>query len=221
MSDGTSGLYPFLHDDERDPEPVLANVRESTLRKAAEVSELRRALWERSGDDLVRAARLTAEAFRGGGKLLAFGNGGSATDAQDLVADLTRPPLPEWTPLPALCLVDDRGVLTAVANDVGFEEVFARQVIACGEADDVAVGFSTSGRSGNVLEGLREAGSRGIRTVGFAGYEGGEMAEAGFMDAVIVAPSTHIPRIQEAHATAYHTLLVLVHELLEAREVTA
>lgn len=221
MSGLTSGLYPFLDDDEHDPAPVLANVRESTLRKAADVSELRRALWERSGDALVWAARLTAEAFDAGGKLLAFGNGGSATDAQDLVADLTRPALPEWAPLPALCLVDDRGVLTAVANDVGFAEVFARQVIAYGEAGDVAVGFSTSGRSGNVLEGLREARSRGIRTVGFAGYEGGEMAEAEFMDAVIVAPSTHIPRIQEAHATAYHTLLLLVHELLGPREVSA
>jgi len=228
--DATGGLYPFL---ERGPgrEPgaeggpsatellrlrdeLLAEVRDSTLRKAEEVTRLRARMWERHGEQVARAARLVAASFRQGGKVLAFGNGGSATDAQDLLSDLADPPVPGWRPRPAICLVDDRGVLTAVANDVGFDHVFARQVIAFGEEGDVAVGFSTSGTSPNVLEAFDEARRRGMATVGFTGNEGGRMAEPGALDAVVVAPSTHIPRIQEAHATAYHAMLHLVHALL-------
>lgn len=214
MSDPTGGLYPFLGEERTDPEPVLDDVRSSTLQKARDVSRLRRETLERNEEALVRGARLLARAARGGGKVLAFGNGGSATDAQDLVADLTDPPRPDWRPLPALSLVQDRGVVTAVANDVGFAEIFARQIIACAEPGDVAVGFSTSGESENVVRAFREAGERGVGTLGFAGYEGGRMAEDDFLDAVVVAPSSHVPRIQEAHATAYHSLLAAVQELL-------
>jgi D-sedoheptulose 7-phosphate isomerase len=218
MTDTTGGLYPFLDRGEEDPAGVLAEVRASTLAKAREVTELRLRLWKVGEEDLVRAARILAGAFRGGGKVLAFGNGGSATDAQDLAHDLTVPPHAAWRPLPALALVQDRGVVTAVGNDVGFENIFSRQVIAYGEAGDVAVGFSTSGESENVLRGLAEARARGMATVGFAGYEGGRMAEPGLLDAVVVAPSTHIPRIQEAHATAYHAILHMMHGFLEGEE---
>lgn len=207
-------LYPFLGGGAADEAAVLADVRTSTLRKAADVTELRAALLERSGEALVRAAGLAAERLRAGGTLLAFGNGGSATDAQDLVADLTGPPEGR-RPLPALCLVADRGMLTAVANDVGFEEVFARQVIAHGREGDVAVGFSTSGRSASVVRGLEEAHHRGLLTVAFAGYDGGVLAEEDRVDALVVAPSSYIPRIQEAHATAYHTFVELVRDTLE------
>ncbi len=215
MSDPTGGLYPFLGGDRAEPGPVLDDVRGSTLQKAGDVTDLRRATLERSEDALIRAARILAAALGAGGKVLTFGNGGSATDAQDLAADLTDPPVEGWRALPTLCLVQDRGVVTAVANDVGFGNVFARQVIAYGEEGDVAVGFSTSGESENVIAAFREAKDRGMTTVGFAGYQGGRMAEEGFLDAVIVAPSSHVPRIQEAHATAYHTVLALVQRLLD------
>lgn len=218
MIDSTGGLYPFLEGETEDPAGVLAEVRASTLAKAADVTALRTALWERSGEDLLRAARLLARAARGSGKVLAFGNGGSATDAEDLVRDLTDPPLPHWRAVPALTLEGDRGILTAVGNDVGFENTFLRQVIAYGEEGDVAVGFSTSGESGNVLLALREARKRGMVTVGFAGYEGGRMAAPGVVDVVVVAPSTHIPRIQEAHATAYHAMLHILQALLAEEE---
>lgn len=215
MSDPTGGLYPFLGGDEGgDAEPVLDDVRSSTLQKARDVSRLRRETLERNGDVLVRGSRILAAAARRGGKVLAFGNGGSATDARDLVTDLTEPPRPEWRSIPALCLVQDRGVVTAVGNDVGFAEIFARQVIAFAEAGDVAVGFSTSGESENVIRAFREASDRDVATLGFAGYEGGRMAQDGFLDAAVVAPSTHVPRIQEAHATAYHALLTATQRLL-------
>jgi D-sedoheptulose 7-phosphate isomerase len=218
MKDSTGGLYPFLDRPAEDPAGVLAEVRRSTLAKAAEITALRSRLWAEHGEAVGRAAWILADAFRAGGKVLAFGNGGSATDAQDLATDLTDPPIPRWRPLPALALVQDRGVVTAVGNDVGFEHVFSRQVIAYGEEGDVAVGFSTSGESPNVLEAFREARRRGLATVGFSGDQGGSMAEPGLLDAVVVAPTTHIPRIQEAHATAYHAMLHLLHAALEGEE---
>ncbi len=217
---GLGDLYPFLDEARSGPADdaaALAEVRASTRRKAREISELRRATWVRSREALATSARLCAEAWEGGGALLAFGNGGSATDARDLVDDCVRPPRPGWMPLRALDLTRDVGVITAVGNDVGFRSVFARQVIAFGGPGDVAVGFSTSGESANVLEAFRVARERGLRTIGFAGDQGGrmtEMADDGLLDALVIAPSSHIPRIQEAHATAYHAMLAMSRRLL-------
>lgn len=214
MSEEFQDLYPFLGSEPTDAEPVLADVRQSTLQKDRDVRELRSALWEEHAADLVRAVRILAEAFRNGGKVLAFGNGGSSTDAADFVSDLLAPPRPDWRPLPALDLTRDTGVLTAVANDVNVASIFVRQVIAHGREGDVAVGFSTSGESQNVLDAFERARSMGLHTVGFAGQKGGSMAREGFLDAVVVAPSDYIPRIQEAHATAYHALLAMLHRTL-------
>lgn len=214
-------LYPFLagggSDDDAcgaDPAPVLEDVGGSTRQKAEDVTMLRERLWEEHSDDLVRTARLLAGSLEAGGKVLAFGNGGSATDAQDLVADLSEPPVAGWPPYPAIDLTADHGVLTAVANDVSIESVFVRQVIAYGDEGDVAVGFSTSGESENVLQAFHQARDHGMTTVGFTGFEGGRMAEEGFLDVCVVAPSSYVPRIQEAHATAYHAVLAMTHALL-------
>jgi D-sedoheptulose 7-phosphate isomerase len=215
--DDASFLYPFLGAAPADPTAVLAEVRESTRGKAADVIALRAALWERHGGDLVAAARMLAAAFAAGRKLLAFGNGGSATDAQDLVYDLSTAPLPGWQPLPALDLTRNPAVVTAIGNDVGFDNVFSRQVIALGEPGDVAVGFSTSGASANLLAAFERARALGLRTLGFSGAEGGAMSAPGLLDFCIIAPSSYIPRIQEAHATACHTLLHLVQALLATR----
>lgn len=213
-------LYPFLADGvdgtaAADPAPVLEEVGRSTRQKARDVTELRTALWEAHADDLVRMARILARSFAAGGKVLAFGNGGSATDARDLVADLTRPPVDAWRRLPAIDLTRDQGVLTAVANDVAFENVFVRQVIAYGDEEDVAVGFSTSGESRNVISAFEQARDRGLRTLGFAGFDGGRMREEGFLDVCVVAPSSYVPRVQEAHATAYHSVLAMTRTVLE------
>jgi D-sedoheptulose 7-phosphate isomerase len=171
------------------------------------VAELRTQTITENRDELVATAGSLRDAFASGCKLLAFGNGGSATDAMDLVADL-RPRHP------ALDLTEDAAILTAIANDVGVENIFQRQVIAYGRPGDVAVALSTSGNSANIIAALGEARARGLVTVAFVGYDGGRVAAENLADHVIVTRSQHIPRIQEAQASAYHSLL----ELLEVND---
>jgi D-sedoheptulose 7-phosphate isomerase len=181
------------------------------LAKADETDELRAATLTDGRGVLVAAARALRRSFDEGGQLLAFGNGGSATDAMDLVADLREPPPGSgWPARPALDLCEDPAVLTALANDVGPQVVFARQVAALGRPGDVALAFSTSGGSPNVLAALAEARHRGLHTVALAGYGGGEIAADGLADHVVATPSQHVPRIQEAQASAYHVLRELV-----------
>jgi D-sedoheptulose 7-phosphate isomerase len=208
-------FYPFLFEGGKASiEDVLEQVRHSTIEKAREVIALRRATLEHAGEQIVAVAQAMARAFADGATLLAFGNGGSATDAQDLVTELINPPFAHWAPLPALALTNDIAVVTAVGNDVGFDNVFARQVIAFGRAGDIAVGISTSGNSANVLAALEQAHKQGLLTIGLAGYDGGKMLRARALDFCINAPSDHIPRIQEAQATIYHALLEVIHSVL-------
>jgi D-sedoheptulose 7-phosphate isomerase len=161
----------------------------------------------------VGAALDLRERFEAGGKLLAFGNGGSATDAMDLVADLRHPARPGWSARRAIDLTEDTAILTAIANDIGVEEVFQRQVIAYGQDGDIAVALSTSGNSADIVEALVEARKRGLGTVAFVGYDGGRVAADDLADHVVITRSQHIPRIQEAQASGYHVL----RELIEAR----
>ncbi|MFL5802929.1 MAG: SIS domain-containing protein [Roseiflexaceae bacterium] len=208
-------FYPYLFaGGTANVEDVLAQVRHSTLEKCHAVVALRRVVLERSGDQIVAAGMAMARAFAAGATLLAFGNGGSTTDAQDLVAELIAPPFLGCRPLPAIALTNDIAVVTAVGNDVGFDNIFARQVIAFGRPGDVAFGISTSGNSANVLVALEQAKKQGLVTVALAGYDGGKLARCAAVDYCIVAPSDHIPRIQEAQVTIYHTLLELVFAIL-------
>ena len=208
-------FYPFLFEGGKASiEDVLAQVRHSTLEKCREVIALRQATLSRSREQILAAGRAMADAFARGATLLAFGNGGSTTDAQDLVADLLNPPFPGQRPLPAIALTNDIAVVTAVANDVGFDNVFARQIIAYGRRGDIAVGISTSGNSSNVLAALEQAKKQGLLTIALAGYDGGKMLHSRAVDVCIVSPSDHIPRIQEAQATTYHALFEVIHALL-------
>jgi D-sedoheptulose 7-phosphate isomerase len=199
-SGAASFLYPFLGERETDSEAVVEDVRRSILMKAQEIGELRTQTLTEGGPALLAAA----EAIRAGGRVLALGNGGSATDATDLVADL------QALGRPAIDLTGDPAILTAIANDVGVEAIFARQVIAYGRAGDVLVALSTSGGSGNVIAALAEARRRGLVTVALVGYDGGQIAADGLADHVVITRSQHIPRIQEAQASAYHVLCELV-----------
>jgi len=212
-------FYPFLFEGGKASiEDVLAQVCHSTLEKCREVIALRRATLEYSGAQIVAAGQMMAQAFANGGTLLAFGNGGSTTDAQDMVTELLNPPFAHWSPLPAIALTNDIAVVTAVGNDVGFDNVFARQVIAFGRLGDIALGISTSGNSTNVLVALEQAKKQGLLTVGLAGYDGGKMMHSKAVDVCINSPSDHIPRIQEAQATAYHALLEVIHAVLKSME---
>jgi len=198
-------LYPFLYADTSDLPAVLEQVRRSTVAKAEEIIELRRAIGARDGLRLLACAGDAAARFAAGGRLLAFGNGGSATDAQEL-ATLFLNPGGSARPLPALGLANDTSVVTALCNDIGVDVIFARQVAAFGRAGDIAVGLSTSGNSDNLLRAFDEASRRGMLTIGLAGYEGGKMAELDSIDYLFVAPSSSVHRIQEAQTTVYHVL---------------
>jgi len=180
---------------------VLADVRASTLQKGADAVALRR------GIDL-DAVSACGEAIRArlerGGRLLAFGNGGSSTDAQDLAHDCRAL---GW---PAIALVDDVATITAVGNDVGYENVFARQLIPLARSQDVAVAISTSGSSRNIVAGLEEAHRRLLLICAITGGDGGRLAELDWLDHLFVLGSDYVPRVQEAHATVYHLLLDVV-----------
>jgi D-sedoheptulose 7-phosphate isomerase len=196
----SSFLYPFLQEQSTDLAAVTADVRASVLAKAQEVAELRAQTLAGAREELAAAAAT----LRAGGTLLAFGNGGSATDAMDVVADFRA------AGRRAIDLTSDSAILTAIANDVGPELLFSRQIIAYGLPGDVAVALSTSGGSANIIEALAEARRRGLHTIAFVGYDGGRIAADRLADHVVVTRSEHIPRIQEAQATAYHVLLELV-----------
>ncbi len=203
-------LYPFLYAETSDLAAVLEEVRSSTVAKTTEISELRRVIAQRDGARIAECAREMAARFAAGGRLFAFGNGGSATDAAQLATLFLHPSGlsagDAAPPLPAFGLANDTSVVTALCNDIGVDVVFARQLGAFGRAGDIAVGLSTSGNSANLLRAFDEASRRGMLTIGLAGYEGGKMAELSSIDYLFVAPSTSIHRIQEAQTTIYQVL---------------
>jgi D-sedoheptulose 7-phosphate isomerase len=199
----SSFLYPFLAEREDNLDEVIEDVRRSVLMKADDVGALRAQTLTDNADALADAAGALSDSFVRGGTLLALGNGGSATDAMDAVADFRA------AGRRAIDLTEDAAILTAIANDIGTEAMFSRQVIAYGHEGDVLLAISTSGGSGNVIEALREARRRGLATIALVGYDGGRIASEGLADHVIVTRSQHIPRIQEAQASAYHALLAL------------
>ena len=205
----SSFLYPFLGEQEDDLEAVVADVRSSVLDKAHEAAELRAQTLCDGERELHAAAKALRARLDAGGRVLALGNGGSATDAMDAVADLRAAPAP-WRARPAIDLTEDPGILTAIANDIGEESIFSRQVIAHGRAEDALLAFSTSGGSRNVLAALAQARSRGMLTLALVGYDGGSIAAERLADHVIVTRSQHIPRIQEAQGSAWHVLRELI-----------
>jgi D-sedoheptulose 7-phosphate isomerase len=205
----SSFLYPFLSEAGRDEDAVLADVRESVLMKSREVGALRERTLREARPVLEAAAAIVRERLAAGGSVLAFGNGGSATDAMDAVADFRDAPQ-GWTACRCLDLTDDPAILSALANDIGAAVLYSRQLIAYAHPGDVALAFSTSGGSANIVEALLEARRLGCASVAIVGYDGGRIAAEGLADHVIVVPSEHIPRIQEAQASAYHVLRELV-----------
>jgi D-sedoheptulose 7-phosphate isomerase len=225
---GIAGLYPFLYSGSGSLTELTAEVAASARAKIDEAVRLRREVGAAEADRLVECAEHLAEAFRAGGTLLAFGNGGSSSDAQDVVhtfldpgtASAAREGSSAPIPLPALCLTNDTAVVTALSNDIGFDAVFARQLQAVGRPGDIAVAVSTSGGSANVLAALAAARKAGLATVGFSGYGGGRMAEPGCVDHLFAIPSTSVHRVQEVQTTLYHVLWEAVQTGLRAPRST-
>jgi D-sedoheptulose 7-phosphate isomerase len=188
----TDFLYPFIEGDERDSDALLADLAVSARAKAAASAHLRHETLTAAASDIQAAARAMRERFQGGGRLFTFGNGGSSTDAATIARLFARSH-------PSRCLAEDTSIITALGNDVGFDLVFSRQLIAHAAAGDIALGMSTSGNSRNVLAAFKEAKTRGMLTIGIAGYDGGDMAAAG-LDHCLVVRSDSVHRIQETQA---------------------
>jgi D-sedoheptulose 7-phosphate isomerase len=205
----SSFLYPFLGREEQALEGVVEEVQGSMLQKMEEVNGMRAAVAASEVGAISEIAAVISERLELGGKLIVFGNGGSATDANDLVADCVAPP-PGFETVPAVSLAAEPANITAIANDVGVEAIFLRQLIAHARPEDVAVGISTSGGSPNILAALAEARKRGLVTVGIVGYDGGRIVDERLADHAVVVRSDYIPRIQEVQASVYHVLRGLV-----------
>lgn len=174
--------------------------------------EIKNQLIKKLTPNIEQAARRMIEALKNGNKILLFGNGGSAADAQHLAAELTGRYLKDRKSLPAIALSTDTSILTSLSNDYGFETVFARQVEGLAKPGDVAIGISTSGNSRNVLEGIEKAKELGCRTIGLLGCDGGRIAEV--VELSLIVPCKSTPRIQESHITIGHILCGLVEEEL-------
>ena len=164
--------------------------------------------------DIERCAQLMCHALRHGNKILIMGNGGSAADAQHFAAELVGRFLKNRAALPAIALTTDTSILTAVANDFGYEQVFSRQVEALANGDDVVVGISTSGNSANVQLALNMAHEQGCHTVAFLGRDGGTIAPQ--VDLALTVAVNDTPRIQEVHLTMIHILCDLIESELFA-----
>jgi D-sedoheptulose 7-phosphate isomerase len=200
----TGFLYPFIDAEERDADALLDDLTTSAREKVAASRALRAETLERNREVIHAAGLAMAERFARGGRLYTFGNGGSATDADGMAARFRRPR--SGRALPAVSLVEDQAIVTALGNDIGFDVVFARQLGAHARPDDIAVGISTSGGSANVLAGFAEANRRGLLTVGVSGYGGGAMAASGDIAHCIVVRSDSVHRIQEAQDAALRAL---------------
>jgi D-sedoheptulose 7-phosphate isomerase len=205
-------LYPFLGREKQAPTDLESQVAASILMKVADDAALRAEVARGQSGPIGEAALAMHERIRRGGKLIIFGNGGSATDANDWAIDCIAPPS-GMRPLPAVSLSLEPATVTAIANDVGTDVVFLRQLIAQAGPDDVAVAISTSGGSRNVIAALAEARKRRLLTVALLGYDGGEIRRQSLADHFVVVGSDYIPRIQEVQASVYHVMRESLAEL--------
>ncbi len=192
-------------------------MKKITLKKKIfEISEISRKVQkefiELEGEKIIKVVLLAKKVISKKGKILIFGNGGSAADAQHLAAELVNRFKKERAPMPAIALTTDTSILTAIANDYDFSEVFSKQILALGKKGDIALGISTSGKSPNVIEALKVAKKLGLYTVGLSGGNGGLMRD--FCDYLILVPSRETPRIQEGHLLFLHIFSELLEELI-------
>jgi len=208
-------LYPFLGQNKHDSASLRKEVAESIRMKVRDDARLRAQVAEEQSEQIAATAIAIHGRLQRGGKLILFGNGGSATDANDWALDCIAPPS-GWCPMPAISLSMEPANISAIANDVGTEVVFLRQLIAHARPEDVAVGISTSGGSRNIVIALEEARKHGLLTVALLGYDGGEILRRGLADFPLIVRCDYIPRIQEVQASIYHTLRAANEEVQHA-----
>jgi len=172
--------------------------------------QIKEELLHNNVSQIIAIAELVVDAMKKGGKLIVFGNGGSASDAQHIVAELVGRFKKERPGLPAIALTTNTSILTALANDYGYEVIFARQIEALGQKNDIVLGISTSGKAKNVAAGLKQAKKMGLKTVALSGGDGGDITK--LADVSLLVPSSCTPRIQEAHITIGHILCELIEQ---------
>lgn len=207
-------LYPFLYGGRPDAAGVQAGLRQSLRQKAEESVQVKRRFFEDNADAVVATAEAIAAVYRGQGRLYTMGNGGSSCDAAHIAVEFQHPVTAGRPALPAENLSSDTAVMTAVGNDIGFEHIYLRQILAHGRPGDGLIGVSTSGSSANLMAAFDTAKKLGLTTIGLAGMSGGEMARSPSLDHCLVVPTDSIHRIQECHVAVYHILWDLVHTLL-------
>jgi D-sedoheptulose 7-phosphate isomerase len=203
-------LYPFLGKEKQATFEVVTEVADSIQMKVRDDAILRTRVAQEEAEKIGSAVSAMRERLERGGKLITFGNGGSATDANDWAIDCVAPPA-GYRSIPAISLAMEPANLSAIANDVGTELIFQRQLIAQARPNDVAIAISTSGGSKNIIVALEEARKRGLLIVALLGYDGGEVLRRGLADFPLIVRSDYIPRIQEVQASIYH----LMREALE------
>ncbi len=212
--DELRSLYPFLHGGHKDPVKENAALLESVRQKAGHSVDVKRVFFAENAQAVVDAAHAIAGVYRRNGRMFAMGNGGSSCDAAHFAVEFLHPITAGRPALAAINLATDVAMLTAVGNDVSFEHIFVRQVIAHASKGDGLIGFSTSGNSGNLLAAYARAKQMGLTTIGLAGGDGGKMAASPDLDHCLVVPTDSIHRVQETHVAIYHVLWDLVHTLL-------
>lgn len=209
-----AGLYPFLAAERQDPDRMRRALLESVRQKSEESIAVKQKYFSENAAQVVAAAQALATVYERGGRLYTMGNGGSSCDSAHIAVEFQHPVTAGRPALAARNLADDAAVLTAVGNDVGFQHVFLRQVIALMRAEDALIGVSTSGNSENLLLAFAAAKQLGATTIGLAGGDGGRMAAGGTLDFCLIAPSDSVHRVQETHVMIYHILWDLTHTLL-------
>lgn len=207
-------LYPFVHGRKQDESDLQDSLIESLRQKADHSVEVKRRFFEDNAERVVAVARAIADVYRGQGRLFTMGNGGSSCDAAHIAVEFQHPVTAGRPALPAKNLTADVAVMTAVGNDVGFEHIYLRQIVAHGRPGDGLIGVSTSGNSANLMAAFDKAKEIGLTTIALAGMEGGEMARSASLDHCLVVGTDSIHRIQECHVAIYHILWDLVHTLL-------
>jgi len=206
-------LYPFLHGRKQDARAVDEALLESVRQKAAHHRTVLDKFFAENEAALIATARTIAAVYLAKGRLFTMGNGGSSCDAAHVAVEFLHPITAGRPALAASNLTTDVAMMTAVGNDVGYQHIFTRQILAQGRAGDCLIGMSTSGNSDNLVHAFVKAKEMGLKTIGLAGGAGGRMAEAG-LDHCLIVPTDSIHRVQECHVTIYHILWDLVHTLL-------
>lgn len=209
-----ASLYPFLQPSSKDSARVQAGLLESVRMKSQDSRQVIQTFFDAQGEKVVAAARAIAGMYQRDGRLFTMGNGGSSCDAAHIAVEFLHPVTTGRPALPAVNLAADQAMMTAVGNDVGFDHIFVRQLIAQGKSGDGLIGVSTSGNSENLMRAFVKAKDLGVTTIGLTGGTGGAMAASSAVEHCLIVPTESIHRIQECHVLIYHILWDLVHTLL-------